>query len=43
MLHVRPERMFLLELRRDDIRDGRKYEDPSRVKIDRDAENFADA
>ena len=43
MLRVRPKRVLLLVLRSNDVGDGRKYEDPSRMEIDGDSENFADA
>jgi hypothetical protein len=43
MLRVRPKRMFLLELRGDDVGDGRKNEDPSRMNVDWDSENSSDA
>jgi len=43
MLCVCPKRMLLLVLRSDDIGDGYKNENPSRMQIDGNAENFADA
>ena len=43
MLCVRPKRMFLPELGGDDVGDGGKNEDPSRVEIDGDSENSSDA
>jgi hypothetical protein len=35
--------MLLLELRGDDVGDGGKNEDPSRMEVDGDSKNFADA
>jgi hypothetical protein len=43
VLGVPPKRMLLLELRGDDVGDGCKNEDPSRVEVDRNSENFANA
>jgi hypothetical protein len=43
MLRVLPKWMFLLELRSNDVGDGRKNEDPSRMEVDGDSKNFADA
>ncbi len=43
MLRVRPKRMFLAELRGDDVGDGGKNEDPRGMEVDGNSENLADA
>jgi hypothetical protein len=43
MLGVRPKWMFLFELQGDDVGDGGKNEDPRRMEVYGDSENFADA
>ena len=43
MLRVSPKRMLLLELRGDDVGNGRKNKDPSRMEVDGDSQNSSDA